>query len=373
MGKVKMILVYGAILGLCVAAIVGYFTSQRPSAAVSESKAIQKTESAQVQVKAADNVKAEEKPKEELTENIPANVQEKMKKATQIADNNPVVGIGRGKDFAKVTRQAIDNAGGLKGLIKPGNTVIIKPNMIRAAKPEAGIVTDYRVVQEIANIAKESGASRIIVADGSPWNKSFDGDASDYKTIQGVELLDFNDCKEEECYKLKPADGLTKIGYFIPKIYMDADVVISAAKLKTHPEATVTLSLKNVFGVPPANLSGVGFIGKGALHNRGIANSIIDLNMIRKPDFAVIDGIIGGEGNMPFSGTPINSEIVLAGKDPVATDTAALTFMGFKVGQVIHIRQAQEKGLGINDISKIKIVGADLEKIKMQFKKSESY
>ena len=167
----------------------------------------------------------------------------------------------------------------MKNIIKPGNTVLIKPNMIKAALPEAAIVTDYRAVQVIADIARECGASKIIVADGSPWNGSFEGDADIYKKIKGVELLDFNSCKVEDCYKLKPIkplDEVKEFGFFIPKIYMDADVVISAAKLKTHYEAAVTLSLKNVFGVPPLGLAGEGFIGKDLLHSLGISNSIVE-------------------------------------------------------------------------------------------------
>ena len=100
---------------------------------------------------------------------------------------------------------------------------------------------------------------------------------------------------------------------------------------------------------------------------------MLSLNKIRKPDFVVIDGILGGEGNMPISGTPVKSNIVFAGVDPVAADTAALTFMGFTVNDVQHIKLAGESGLGINDISKIKIIGAELDKIKMKFKRSQSY
>jgi uncharacterized protein (DUF362 family) len=374
MNKLKMVIVYGVIIVLCIAALTSFLVSKRTEAVNTETdSSTVAAASTQTETASADTTTAEKTATDQALDSIPEKVQAIMKKTAETPDPNPIIGVGRGKDFAGVTRDAIEKAGGLKDIIKQGDTVLIKPNMIKAALPEAGIVTDYRVVQEIANIARECGAARVIVADGSPWNKSFDGDAEAYKKISGVELFDFNDCKEEDCYKLRPINGLGKVGFFIPKLYMDADVVITAAKLKTHYEAVVTLGLKNVFGVPPLYMNGSGFLGKEYLHGLGLPIAIVDLNKVRKPDFTVIDGIIGGEGNMPISGTPVASEIVFAGKDIVAADTAALTFMGFTVEDVPHVKLAGEQGLGISDLSKIKVIGAELEKIKMQFKKSESY
>jgi uncharacterized protein (DUF362 family) len=149
-----------------------------------------------------------------------------------------------------------------------------------------------------------------------------------YKKIKGVELIDLNKFGKEDCYRIKPKNSLTGETFYIPKVYMDADVVISAAKLKTYNLVGVTLSLKNAFGVPPAGLYGsIG--GKVKLHDLGVEKSIVDLNKIRKPDFAVIDGIIGGKGAGPADDTPVNSNIIIAGKDLVATDTVGLNFMCF--------------------------------------------
>ncbi|MCX7773540.1 MAG: DUF362 domain-containing protein [Clostridia bacterium] len=298
-------------------------------------------------------------------------VEELLQKATAKPAENPVVGMSTGKDFDAVTRKAVENAGGLKNIIKKGDTVLLKTNMIMAGRPEQAIVTDYRVVQTIADMAKEAGASKVLVGDGSPWGRVLQNKMTKYDQIKGVEIVDFNDFTREECYKLQPLNPVVKgQDYYIPKVYMDADVVISMAKLKTHYEAVITLSLKNAFGIPPVNSIGV---GKNYLHTNGIPNSIVDLNLIRKPEFVVIDGIIGGEGNGPLRPTPVDSQVMIAGTDPVACDTVGLTFMGFTVNDIPHVKLAGEKGLGINDLSKIKIVGADLDKIKMKFKRATSY
>jgi uncharacterized protein (DUF362 family) len=260
---------------------------------------------------------------------------------------------------------AIKNAGGIEGIIKENDTVVIKPNLVKPAYLEDGIATDYRIVQEIVNIAKSCGAGKIVIAEATPYGNVFE--LARYNEISGAELIDMNNLSKENCYELIPKNSLTKEVLFIPKLYMDADIVISVAKLKTHFEydAGVTLSLKNSMGVPPTKFYGVDY--KEKLHLVGLKEAIVDLNKLRKPDFVVIDGIIGGEGYGPLLVRPIKSNIVLAGIDPVAVDTVALNFMGFTLDEVPHVQLAAKEGLGISDLTKIKIVGADLNSIKMKF------
>lgn len=288
-------------------------------------------------------------------------------------DPNPTVGIGRGSDWETVTRTAIENAGGLAKIVKKGDVVLIKPNL--CVSPAAGDAktTDYRVVKAIAAAVKDLGASRVIIAEGGFSGNAFSKAElalNKYDQIEGVEFLDINAIDKQDSYELTPPKSL--IGgkkLFIPKAYMDADVVITAAKLKTHklPEAVISLSLKNAFGVPAGKVYG-GYGYKAGLHNFPLSETILEINKIRMPDFAVIDGIVGGEGYGPANNTAVKSEIVLAGKDLVALDTVALTFMGFQAEKIPHVVLAAKEGLGIDDLSKIKVVGADLASIKMDFK-----
>jgi uncharacterized protein (DUF362 family) len=148
---------------------------------------------------------------------------------------------------------------------------------------------------------------------------------------------------------------------------MDADVVINVAKLKTHFLTGVSLGLKNCIGIPSYKLYGGGG-GKIGLHDLGLFQVIIDLNKIRKPEFTIIDGIIGGENFGPYANTPVKSNVVFAGKDIVAVDTVALTFMGFSTENINNVKQAAQEKLGIDDLNKIKVKGADLNSIIMHFK-----
>ena len=211
-----------------------------------------------------------------------------------------VVGIGRGTDYASVTRTAVENAGGLAGIVKRGDVVLIKPNLCTNPAPGRPTTTDYRVVQAVVDLVKSLGAGKVIVAEGGSTGNSFSkatAAISKYDTIKDVTLYDLNACDKQDCYQLSPKDSLLGKALYIPKVYMDANVVITVAKMKTHflPDAVVSLSLKNVFGVPPEKIYG-GYGDKSGLHNFPLKETIVELNKIRKPDFSIIDGIVGGEG-----------------------------------------------------------------------------
>jgi uncharacterized protein (DUF362 family) len=381
--KLKSVLVYGIILVLCIAAAVGYLaTNRQPAEAAgaveASSAAVDKTgdtgnaePAPTAAAEPGQSAAVEEKTAAAIDPQKQGHIAEVMKKSSAEPDPNPVVGIGRGEDYAKVTEEAVQNAGGLEGIVKKGDTVIIKPNICTFAASDSGKTTDYRTVQKIVDLVSALGASKIIVAEGTIAGDAFSSvflSVNHYDLIKGAELLDLNKFNKEDCYELKPERSLTGKAIFIPKVYMDADVVINVAKLKTHfqPEAFVSLSLKNCYGVPPGQIYGLG--SKDGLHMLGLKESIVDINRIRKPDFSVIEGIVGGEGYGPLSNDPVQSNIILAGKDPVALDTAAITFMGFTPDQSPHLKLAGEEHLGISDLSKIKVVGAELEKIKMHFR-----
>lgn len=390
--KMKNILIYGIIIAFCGIALAGYLMQNKPT----DAKVAQKPQAEQASqtaastttgiTKSADAKPAETaKPDEEAIEhnavmltdgnNIKGRSEEEnkahitklMKNAVAKPADNPVIGIGRGEDYAEVTAKAIENAGGMKDLIKKGDVVLIKPNICTIGMNAGGPqITDYRVVQKVIDMALEYGASMVIVAEGSFYGNVFEYEKNKYVSLKGAELFDFNSCEKEDCYELMPENSQTGKAIFIPKIYMDADVVIDVAKLKTHRITAVSLSLKNCIGIPSAKIYGNSSY-KSGVHLLGLTNAIMDLNMMRKPDLSIIDGIAGGEGEGPTLNTPVKSEIIFAGRDPVALDTVATTFMGIDINLVLHINQAAKIGLGISDLKKIKVVGADLDSIKMKF------
>ena len=287
---------------------------------------------------------------------------------------NPVIaiahkdGAGYDIDSENLVREAVKLAGGFKKLIKKGSTVVIKPNIVYP-DPPGTTVTHWRVVQTVVDMVNELGAGKVYIVEATPLGNNFR--AAGYNNIKNAELFDMNVLKAEDCYEIKLDNGYTGQSIWIPKMYMDADVVITIPKMKTHGNTDVTLSLKNAFGVPPTHF----YLGPGdvkrKLHDYGISNSIVDINLARKPDFAIIDAITAGEGMGPMNTKFVKSGIVIAGRDIVAADTIAAYYMGYKVSEVKHLVKAGEAGLGVNDLDKIVVKGADLEAIKKKFERPD--
>jgi uncharacterized protein (DUF362 family) len=118
---------------------------------------------------------------------------------------------------------------------------------------------------------------------------------------------------------------------------MGVDFLVSLPKLKTHHWAGVTLSLKNMFGVVPGGCYGW---PKNALHWAGIDPAILDINAAVRPDFAIVDGIIGMEGNGPIQGQSKPCGVLVVGDDPVAVDATCTRIMGLLPEKINYIARA---------------------------------
>jgi uncharacterized protein (DUF362 family) len=172
----------------------------------------------------------------------------------------------------------------------------------------------------------------------------------------GVEWLNLRYVKDK--VKLDVSNGETLKSITVSRLVTES-AVISAAKLKTHINTTVTLGMKNMFGLLPDKF-------KGKYHMKGISKVVVDINTVLKPALTVIDGFVGMEGQGPIDGTPVQMNLIIAGRDVVATDATAARVMGFNPYEIKHIRRAFEKGLGS---SEAQIVGEKLETVTRAFKR----
>ncbi|MGB9842226.1 MAG: DUF362 domain-containing protein, partial [Candidatus Bathyarchaeales archaeon] len=173
----------------------------------------------------------------------------------------------------------------------------------------------------------------------------------------GVEWLNLRHVKDKVTLPIPDGEALNSIT--VPRIVTES-AVISAAKLKTHVDTSVTLGMKNMFGLLPEKF-------KGKYHLKGISKVVVDINTVLKPALTVIDGFVGMEGKGPIDGTPVQMNLIIAGKDPVATDAVACRAMGFNPHEISHIKRASEKGLGSIEAQ---IVGEKLETVTRQFKRN---
>jgi len=270
----------------------------------------------------------------------------------------PRVAIIRGTNPQDMTVEALEMIEADEVLPKK-KPVLIKPNYINAEHPSTGITTDSRVIEGVVKFLKQHHMKDVVIGEGSGFADTFeafqvagiDAVAEKWK----VNLLDLN---KDEFVEVKPTNPLALKKVKIAKTALES-TIISVPKLKPHRLAGVTLSLKNMMGaVTP----------KGSIHNP-LSEKIVDLASIIKPNIAVIDGIIAGEGH-ETSGNPVEMNLVIAGTDPVAVDAVGTAVMGIPPEKVKHLRLAEERGLGTCDLKRIEILGEPIEKVKKKFKTS---
>jgi uncharacterized protein (DUF362 family) len=120
-------------------------------------------------------------------------------------------------------------------------------------------------------------------------------------------------------------------------------------KLKTHHWAGMTASLKNVFGVVPGAIYGW---PKNLLHFRGIDQSILDLNATVRPGFAIVDAVVGMEGDGPIMGRARPVGFIAMGQDLVAVDATCARIIGLDPGRMGYLAEAS-RFLGHADESRI--------------------
>jgi uncharacterized protein (DUF362 family) len=174
----------------------------------------------------------------------------------------------------------------------------------------------------------------------------------------GVEFLNLRYQKDKVKVPIPNCETLGSIK--VPRIITES-AVISAAKMKTHMATKVTLGMKNMFGLLPDKM-------KFKFHTQGISKVVVDVNTVIKPALTVIDGFVAMEGHGPTGGIPVKMDLIIAGKDVVATDATAARVMGFDPHEISHIRTAAQKGLG--NIDNIEILGSKIEDVKYAFKKA---
>jgi len=252
---------------------------------------------------------------------------------------------------AELTRRAISAVGGIERYVKPGADVIIKPNICNAYHgPEYASTTNPEVVAAIVALCVQAGAKRVRVMDFP-----FGGTAQNaYQTsgiAQAVEAaggqMELMNSLKYQAVEIPNGQALKNT-----EIYADiltADTVINVPIAKHHSMATLTLGLKNLMGLVK---------DRGAFHASGLAQSIVDLATVIKPQLTVIDATRILMANGPTGGN-LNDvkqmDTIIASADVVAADAYAATLFGKTGADIEYITLANGRGLGKMDLNSIKI------------------
>ncbi|MCF7907340.1 MAG: DUF362 domain-containing protein [Candidatus Omnitrophica bacterium] len=317
------------------------------------------------------------------------------------------VSIIKGYNLYSITREAIDAIGGMKSIVKKGNKVFIKPNYVSGGlnghdPVTTGEIAHPEVVASVAEECLKAGAKEVIIGEWveRPYKINFGGEEGK-DGAQVKHLIDLLNKKYgHKIYLINLMDHTTNFKYFpsrtklgflaIPDIVAEADVIISIPSLKTHHKpCPVSLGMKNFMGIMPSIFYGE---PRYKLHEAGVHQVIVDINQALKPSLVVIDGSFGmekGGASVFLGGKPVDVSkriggfLVIAGRDPVATDATATRLITKDWGPrpedsnlgtpwyVHHLRMASEQGLGVLDASRIIIKGESLKSVEMNWQASD--
>lgn len=220
-----------------------------------------------------------------------------------------------------------------------GKSVLLKPNLVEFVKGSS-INTDPRMVVAAANALRRMGASSVVVAEGPGHRRDTEAIALASGLLEalddaGLRFVDLNDAPLVRTPLRTRYTGLNAL--WMPKVLRETQVVVSMPKLKTHHWVGVTMSLKNCFGCMPGRVYGW---PKDVFHVRGIPASILDIAAAVRPSLAIIDGIVGMQGDGPIMGDPVRSGVVVVSRDLVAADVTGASLMGTNPEKVPYLMEA---------------------------------
>ena len=244
-------------------------------------------------------------------------------------------------------------------------SVLLKPNLV-GLDPHGFINTHPTVIAAARECFLRMGAARVLVGDGPALDRDTEAVLESVRLREHLGPLKdvFVDLNLDDVERVMLPTHASRLGeLYLPKTCMGVDFVVSMPKLKTHHWAGVTLSMKNMFGIVPGACYGW---PKNVLHWAGIDRAILDINAGARPDFAIVDGIVGMEGNGPTQGSPKASGVLVFGNDPVAVDATCCRVMGLRPERVKYLAQAGTM-LGHVQVDKIQQVGESIESVRQAF------
>jgi uncharacterized protein (DUF362 family) len=269
-------------------------------------------------------------------------------------------------DFAAIILVGLRELGISPEVIKD-KRILLKPNLVQADPGSLHINTHPLVVRGAAEAFLKWGASQVLVAEGPAQCRDTlrmfeESGLSEVMWEDRIPLIDLN---YQDGYALPNAGRFSRLtSLTFPDTLRQVDLIVSLAKLKTHHWAGITLSMKNLFGVMPGSYYGW---PKNVLHYAGIDNAILDITATLRPHLAIVDGIVGMEGDGPLMGDPKPAGVLVMGRNFPAVDATCTRIMRINPYRVKYLREA-EAFLGPIHEADIVQVGETIASVATEFK-----
>ena len=218
--------------------------------------------------------------------------------------------------------------------------VLLKPNLVETASGAPHINTHPLVLRGAIEAFLGLGAATVMVAEGPGHRRDTLAvyEESGLADVLMEDHIRFHDLNYITGYELPNAGRQSSMRTLtFPALFQEVDWIVSVAKMKTHHIAGATLSMKNLFGVMPGIYYGW---PKNVLHHAGIENSILDINATLKPHFAIVDGIVGMQGDGPIMGDPKQAGVLVMGRNLAAVDATCCRIMGIDPYKVSYLEKS---------------------------------
>jgi uncharacterized protein (DUF362 family) len=237
-------------------------------------------------------------------------------------------------------RQALEPLGGMTAFVKPGDRVLLKPNLLTGARPGKECTTRPELVYCVARLVQAAGG------------KPFLGDSPAFGSARGVAIANgYQSILEELNLPIIDFQGrrYQAVGegfnhLLLSREAMEADVVINLPKVKSHVQLTLTLGVKNLFGCVPGKMKAWWHMEAGKDSAR-FGTMLVETARAIDPDLTILDGIIGHEGNGPSGGEPRQLGILGASANVFALDRAMVEILGVDPAMVPTVAASQQLGL----------------------------
>lgn len=247
-----------------------------------------------------------------------------------------------------------------------GKRILIKPNLVETIADAVHINTHPLVIHGAIEAFMARGAAEVLVGEGPGHCRDslFLLEESGLMEVLAENRIRFVDLNYDKVYSVNNAGGLSRLNELVfPETLQKVDWIVSMAKMKTHHWAGVTLSMKNLFGVMPGSYYGW---PKNVLHWAGINETILDIYAALRPHLAIVDGIIGMEGDGPIMGTPHPVGVLVMGRNYPAVDATCARIMGIDPYKVPHLAAANGS-LGSIREANIKQKGENIASVRTDF------
>jgi uncharacterized protein (DUF362 family) len=251
-----------------------------------------------------------------------------------------------------------------------GMRVLLKPNLVEFERGTI-INTNPAVVAAAAEACLRRGAREVVIGEGPGHRRDTEYLVTAtglYDRLRDLRLR-FSDLNHDDVRRVALRSrfmGLDEL--VLPVSVLDADVVVSMPKLKTHHWAGMTCGMKNLFGTVPGAIYGW---PKNVLHFHGITNAIVDLTAAIRPALVIVDAIVSMEGDGPIMGRPRATGFLALGRDPVAVDATCARAIGLEPQKLPYIAEAA-RFLGNAAERRIRHLGERPERFRFSFELIES-